>query len=172
MKLAISSLVKARLMGSFLLLLVVGLFLAALDDIITLVDQFSTKSPLIAADHYMSLLLILPPGLLPVALLFTFGKPAAQPMFRKRQTRTQKLKSDQQSKWAQRYVIYLFASVLAALFAPIPQFFIINYIATERGYTYCPTSLFSRREPDHWALPGPHGETERCPREGTITTKP
>lgn len=88
------------------------------------------------------------------------------PVSGKRRTKAEKLKFDRQSRWGQWYIIYLFVSILAGLFAPIPQFFIINHLASERGYVYCPPPLFSRHQPDTWALPGAHGRTERCPREG------
>ncbi len=66
----------------------------------------------------------------------------------------------------QVYILYLFGSILLSLFAPIPQFLVLNHLLSERGYVFCPAPLLVRNQPDRWALPGSHGRTERCPKDG------
>ena len=165
---------RAQMLGfsTLLFFISIGFAIATYSDFSTLAKLIRARSPLIEIDHYTTTLAVFCPAALTLGLIFFLSKPAGASVPRRKMSAQQRKadeKAFQRGKW---YILYLFISILAALFAPIPQFFIINHIATERGYTYCPASLFSRREPDRWALPGPRSETERCPREGAKTAKP
>ena len=96
--------------------------------------------------------------LLSVGLLALFSKQATSEQMRNISART--------ARWSSRYLLFLLATLVAAALAPVVQHVVVGAIALERGYVACPRPHWPRRQPDRWALPGPHGPTERCPGEG------
>lgn len=96
--------------------------------------------------------------LLSVGLLLLFSREATSEQMRNVSART--------ARWSRRYMLFLVAILMAAALAPVVQHVVVGVIAKGRGYVACPRPSRPRRQPDRWALPGPHGPTERCPGEG------
>jgi hypothetical protein len=127
-------------------------------DLLHLLRGFQAGGPVIASGHYIFASLLLTPMGVSVGLIFLFSKQATPEQMKNASARS--------LKWTGRYLIFVLASIVAALIAPILQYWTVNYLALQRGYVSCPTPNWPRHQPDRWALPGPHGKTERCPGDG------
>ncbi|MGI4948894.1 MAG: hypothetical protein ACRYHC_09425 [Janthinobacterium lividum] len=122
-------------------------------DLLHLVDGFTDRRPVIASGHYTFTSLLLTPMGISFGLLFLLSKQATP--------EEMKAASGRGLKWTGRYLIFVAASIVAALLAPIAQYWTVNATALGRGYASCPTPDWPRHQPDRWALPG-----ARCPGRG------
>ena len=123
-----------------------------------LLHGLAVRGPVITSAHYSSTGLILTPMGVSLGLIFLFSKQATP--------EEMKNASKRQIKGSGLYLAFVFASLLAAMLAPLPQYEIVNGIALGRGYVACPRPDWPRHQPDRWARPGPHGGTELCPGRG------
>jgi hypothetical protein len=130
----------------------------ATGELLDLLRGFQAGRPVIASGHYIVTSLLLTPMGVSIGLFFLLSKQATP--------ENTKNVSARSLKWAGRYLIFLLVSIVAALIAPPFQYWTVDYLALQRGYVSCPTPNWPRHQPDRWALPGPHGQTERCPGEG------
>ena len=113
---------------------------------------------IITSAHYSATGLILTPLGVSFGLLFLFSKQATP--------EEMKNASKRSLRWSGRYLAFVLVSLVMALLAPIPQYAIVNQIALRRGYAVCPRPDWPRHQPDRWAKPGPHSESEFCPGRG------
>ena len=127
-------------------------------DMLHLLRGLAERRAIITSAHYSSTGLILTPLGASFGLLFLFSKQATP--------EEMKNASKRSPRWSGRYLAFVLVSLIAALLAPIPQYSIVNHIALQRGYVACQRPDWQRHQPDRWALPGPHGKTERCPGRG------
>jgi Na+/proline symporter len=130
----------------------------ATGELLDLLRGFQAGSPVIASGQYIFRGLLLTPFSVSLGLIALFSKQATPEQMKNASARS--------LKWSGRYMIFVLASIVAALIAPILQYGTVNYLALQRGYVSCPTPNWPRHQPDRWALPGPHAKTERCPGEG------
>jgi hypothetical protein len=130
----------------------------ATGEMLDLLLGFQAGRPVIASGHYIFTSLLLTPMGVSIGLIFLFSKQATPEQMKSASARS--------LKWTGRYLIFVLASIVAALIAPILQYWTVDYLALQRGYVSCPTPDWPRHQPDRWALPGPHGETDRCPGDG------
>lgn len=127
-------------------------------DMLHLLRGLIDQRPIVTSAHYSSTGLILTPLGVSIGLIFLFSKQATP--------EEMKTASKRRLTWSGRYLGFVAASLIAALVASVPQYAIVSHIALRRGYVACPRPDWPRHQPDRWALPGPHGETERCPGRG------
>jgi hypothetical protein len=130
----------------------------ATGELLDLLRGFQAGSPVIASGHPIFASLLLTPALVSIGLIFLFSKQATPEQMKNVSARV--------LKWTGRWLIFMLASIVASLIAPFLQYWTVNYLALQRGYVSCPMPNWPRHQPDRWALPGPHGKTERCPGEG------
>ena len=123
-----------------------------------LLDGIAKRRAIITSAHYSAAGLLLTPLGVSVGLIFLFSKQATPDEMKNASAR--------QMKWSGRYFIFVLASLVAALLAPISQYALVSQIAAGRGYVACPRPDWPRHQPDRWAMPGPHDKTERCPGRG------
>lgn len=127
-------------------------------DLLHLLGGFSERRPTIASAHYLFSSLLLTPMVFSVGVIFLVSKPATPAQMKQASGRTM--------KWSGRYLMFVAASIVAALIAPIPQYWTVDTLARQRGYVPCPTPDWPRHQPDRWALPGGQDRTGRCPGNG------
>ena len=123
-----------------------------------LVRGFAERRAVITSSQFsLSSLLLVPMGIV-IGLLLLFSKRATPEEMRKASARPM--------PFIQACLAFIFGSLVAAALATPVQHVVVGVIALHRGYVACPRPLWPRRQPDRWALPGPHSRTERCPGEG------
>ena len=140
----------------FMTAAVIGLFSG--EELVHLVSGFTEHRPVIASAHYALMGLLLTPMVLSVGVVFLVSKQATP--------EEMKNASARDVRRSRLYLLFVATSLVAAFLSPIPQFWAVDALALKRGYVPCPTPDWPRHQPDRWALPGPHGRTERCPGRG------
>lgn len=131
---------------------------AAAIDLTHLSRGIAERRTFITSSPFASSMAIFTPFATSLGLLALFSKQATSEQMRNISART--------ARWSGRYMLFLLATLVAAALAPVVQHVVVGAIALERGYVACPRPHWPRRQPDRWALPGPHGPAERCPGEG------
>ena len=111
-----------------------------------------TSAPLAASGLFLAVFLA------SLGLVFLLSRQATPQAMRDASART--------VRGARAYFLFVAASLLAAALAQPVQHAVVDGIAMGRGYSPCPRPDRPRRQPDRWALPGPHARTERCPGPG------
>lgn len=134
----------------------VGLFAA--EDLQHLFRGFSERRPIITSAQYSFASLLLTPMVISVGIVFLVSKQATPEEMKNASARSM--------RWSGRYIMFVAASIVAALIAPNAQYWTVDYLAQRRGYVPCPSPDRPRHQPDRWALPGLHGRTEHCPGNG------
>ena len=156
-RLILSEAVRFRLTG--LGLAAVVLVASAVDgvvgvqDLLYLLRGFSEQRPVITSSHYAGTMLLLAPMGFSIGVMLLLNKRAT--------AEEQKRAIANRSPRAYWILYFIAGSIAAAFAAPIVQYIVVAYVASNRGYVSCPTPNWPRHQPDRWAR-----SITLCPGEG------
>lgn len=122
-------------------------------DLLYLLRGLSEQRPVITSSQYLGSMLLLAPMGFSIGIMLLFAKKATPEQ--------QKKAAENRSPWVIPFLLFIAGSILAAFAAPIVQYIVVDYMATNRGYASCPTPDWPRKQPDRWARPG-----AKCPGNG------
>ncbi|WP_174278507.1 hypothetical protein [Sphingomonas bacterium] len=121
-------------------------------DMLHLIHGFTTPLPVISSAHYALASLFLTPMAVGIGLMFLLSRQATPAQM--------KAAANSPRPGARRFLLFIAGSLVAALIAPIPQFWTVDTLARRRGYVGCPALDRPHHQPDRWAVPG------HCPGPG------
>lgn len=153
--------VKVVIAGLFLLVLGIGLLGFGISDLSVLIRGLGEHRAVVASEPRAASAISLGIMALSIGALFLLSRPT-DPGPRRRDRKAIAAEK-RMEKWSGRYLIFLLACILFALFAPMVQRAVVGSVVAGRGYVPCPPITWPRHQPDRWAL---SGARDRCPGEG------
>ena len=122
-------------------------------DLLYLLRGFTEQRPVITSSQYLGTMLLLAPMGFSIGVMLLFAEKATPEQVKKA--------ADHRSRWVIPFLLFVAGSIAAAFAAPLVQYFVVNNLATGRGYVSCPTPEGERHQPDRWAR-----STQQCPGDG------